>query len=335
MYCQACVRVTELSQVGEARRELARVAAEAGFDEDHRGKLAIIATELATNLAKYAQQGEVLLRTYDVGGTAGVEVLALDRGPGMANVARCLEDGYSSGGTAGNGLGAVRRLATTFDVYSSQPQGTIVLARVRARAAMEPKPRFEWGVVNLPAPKEFVSGDTWRIGIRQNQLAAMIADGLGHGPQAFEAADVAGQVFDGDGSLTSEEFLAASDRRMRGTRGAAVAFARLDASQGKVKFAGVGNIAGTIRSRGTANNRGLMSHNGTVGVTVRKVQEFEYDCPQGAILIMHSDGLQSRWNLADYPGLIERHPAIIAAVLYRDYCRGRDDVTVCVIRASA
>jgi len=52
-------------------------------------------------------------------------------------------------------------------------------------------------------------------------------------------------------------------------------------------------------------------------------------------LIMYSDGLQSRWNLQDYPGLVHRHPAVIASVLHRDFCRGRDDVTVLVVALEA
>src|SRR5690349_12012149 len=119
MYCQLSVPVAELSQAGEVRREAARLASQAGLGEAECGKVSIIATELGTNLSRYAHGGEILLRSFRVAGSAGVEILAIDRGPGMPNVARCLEDGYSSGGTPGNGLGAVRRLASEFDIYSS------------------------------------------------------------------------------------------------------------------------------------------------------------------------------------------------------------------------
>ena len=101
-----------------------------------------------------------------------------------------------------------------------------------------------------------------------------------------------------------------------------------------MKFVGVGNIAAHLRSRAAAAGRGLVSHNGIVGGTVRKIQEFEYECPVDGLLVLHSDGLQSRWDLERYAGLLARHPAVIAGVLYRDYTRGRDDVTVAVVRLS-
>lgn len=335
MFCQASTTITDISRVGEARREASRLANYAGLDESDCGKASIIATELATNLARYAHSGEVMMRYYTVGESAGLEILAIDRGPGMQNVARCLEDGYSSGGTAGNGLGAVRRLATQFDIFSSCPGGTVAVARIQKSTSPSLEyAGFEWGAVNRPAPHEIVCGDTWRIACRKGGLSLMVADGLGHGPQAATAADAAGLLFEGDGFVSPAEFLAAADRRLRGTRGAAIAVVRVDSTAGSLNFAGVGNIAGSIRPRHSTKGRGLISHNGTIGVEVRKVQAFDYDCPKDSLLILHSDGLQSRWSLDAYPGLTERHPAIVAGVLYRDYCRGRDDVTVCAIRCS-
>ncbi len=70
---------------------------------------------------------------------------------------------------------------------------------------------------------------------------------------------------------------------------------------------------------------------GIVGGQYRKAQVFDYADVTGNLLILYSDGLQSRWNLQEYPGLVHRHPAVIATVLHRDFCRGRDDVTVLVI----
>jgi hypothetical protein len=102
-----------------------------------------------------------------------------------------------------------------------------------------------------------------------------------------------------------------------------------------MKYAGVGNISGHLRSASEEKGRGLMSHNGTVGVQVRKIQELNYPLPAQGLLVMHSDGLQSRWSLEKYPGLIGQHPAVIAGVLYRDFTRGHDDVTVAVVRVSS
>lgn len=120
------LQVREPSQVGEARRRALALADELGFSQVRRGELAIVVSELCSNLCRHAVQGEVLLRPLP---GPGIEVLALDRGPGMADVAACLRDGYSTAGSAGIGLGAVARLSTEFDLYS-RPSGTVALARL-------------------------------------------------------------------------------------------------------------------------------------------------------------------------------------------------------------
>jgi hypothetical protein len=160
----------------------------------------------------------------------------------------------------------------------------------------------------------------------------MVADGLGHGPLAAEAVAGAVAAFEDIGFAAPSELFALADRKMRGSRGAALAVAQIVPAAGVLRYTGVGNIAGSLRSRQAPGGRGLVSHNGTVGVEMRKVQQFDYECPESPLVIMHSDGLQSRWSLEPYPGLIHRHPSIIASVLWRDFTRGRDDVTVCALR---
>ncbi len=61
-----------------------------------------------------------------------------------------------------------------------------------------------------------------------------------------------------------------------------------------------------------------------------RLQQFEYARAAGSMVVMHSDGVSARWDLARREGLLHRHPATVAAVLYRDHARGRDDATVLV-----
>jgi hypothetical protein len=76
----------------------------------------------------------------------------------------------------------------------------------------------------------------------------------------------------------------------------------------------------------------MVSRNGTAGHIAPKVQEFHYPVPSGAIMVMFSDGLGTHWDLRAYPGLLQRSAAVIAGVLYRDFSRRKDDVTVVVAR---
>jgi anti-sigma regulatory factor (Ser/Thr protein kinase) len=322
--------VVELSQVGEARRTAALLGARLGFDETGCGKVALVVTEAATNLVKHGRDGLLILRPMECNDVWGLEVLALDRGPGMANLAQCLLDGYSTAGTPGTGLGAIGRAATVSDVYSLPGSGTALLARLWP-ARPQPQPgSFRVGAVCIPIAGEQVCGDAWFADVREGRGRFLVADGLGHGPNAADASRAAVGVFRAKGEVGPADLLQAMHDALRSTRGAAVAVALVDLNARVVRYAGLGNIAGAVLSAGASQS--MVSHNGTVGHEARKFQEFAYEFPQGATLVMHSDGLGSRWDLAAYPGLAGKDPGLIAGILYRDFRRGRDDATVLIAR---
>lgn len=325
---QVCLPVTEASQVGTVRRATMRLAESIGLPARKCSDAAIIATELATNLARHAQNGRVFLQAVSTPGEVWCEMLAVDDGPGIGDLHRCLQDGYSSGGSSGIGFGAVRRLSDDFDVFSTEGRGTVVLSRLR-HGQRRATPAFRFGAVALPAPGETVCGDAWRVVDDGQQLAVLVADGLGHGPLASEAADLAADVFERDPFVSAGDFFARAHGRLHGTRGAAVARAVLHA-RGSVDYAGIGNIASSLL--GGTGGRGLPSQNGTVGAAMRReVAAIPYEWPPHGVLLMHSDGVTSRWSLDGYPGLLVRHPAVIAAVVLRDFIRGRDDATVVAV----
>jgi hypothetical protein len=292
--------------------------------------VALVATELATNLVKHIEGGGVLLaQPIESPGAVGVEMLALDRGPGMFDVARCLQDGYSTRGTPGTGLGAVSRLSDLFDVYSLPGAGTAILSHVQAARGEGPSYAFEIGALSIPKPGQEVCGDAWSVQGEGDRISLLVVDGLGHGPGAAVASQEAVRVFRSHPGLSPAEAVERIHGALRSTRGAAVAVAEINRTEHRVRFAGVGNIAGNILANG--RSQGLLSHNGTAGAAVRKVQEFPYAWPRSAVLVLHSDGLASRWDLDRHTGLLARHPSLIAGVLYRDFSRGRDDVTVAVV----
>ena len=326
------VPVTESSQVGEARRLATTLAARLGFDETGRGRVALVATEAATNLLKHARDGILIFRSLDRAGVGGLEVLALDMGPGIADVDRCLDDGYSTAGSPGNGLGALARLGDAFDIHSDPKSGTALVVRLWSTPcpAGAAHPGLEIGAVCLPIAGESASGDAWSSVERDGRWLVMVADGLGHGPQAADAAREAIRVFDDRAEAGPTEILQAAHDALRSTRGAVVAVAECDREQESIRFVGVGNIAASIQAAGAG--RSLVSHNGIVGHKVHKLQEFRYPWPTGALLVMHSDGLATQWRLDLYPGLTIRDPGLVAGVLYRDFKRDRDDVTVVVAR---
>jgi serine/threonine protein phosphatase PrpC len=206
----------------------------------------------------------------------------------------------------------------------------VVLARVGTKCGEPLEAGYQWAAVSTPAPNELVCGDAWRVLERDGEIALLVADGLGHGPLAAEAADRAVEVFAAGAFDPPSLFFERAHRALGGSRGAAIAAAHV-ARHAVVHYAGVGNIAGSLVTG--SQSRGMFSQNGTVGLQMRKPQQVDYEWPEAALLVMHSDGVSNRWSLEDYEGLIGRHPAVVAAILLRDFGRGRDDATVLVVRS--
>jgi anti-sigma regulatory factor (Ser/Thr protein kinase) len=326
------VTQADSSQTGHARRQALALAYQMGFSELSQGQLAIIVTEAAANIAAHAGQGELLLIPWRFSGDSGIDVLALDKGKGMADVGRSLEDGYSTAGTAGQGLGAMSRLAGAFQIYSSPNQGTALLARVARESPTAARSSGDYvlGAVSLAMTGETKCGDAWSVDFTPQRSIYIVADGLGHGPSAAEAAQEAIRVFEQAPHLSPVRILTDAHLALAKTRGAAVSIAEILHDKAVVNYAGVGNVAGIIHDQG--KSRSMVSMNGTLGHSVGRIQHFSYPWEKTSTLIMHSDGLATRWNIDQYPGLAARHPALQAGVLYRDFCRKRDDVTILVSR---
>jgi anti-sigma regulatory factor (Ser/Thr protein kinase) len=327
--------IEEASQVAEARRQGRALAVKYDLDDAAAERVAIVITEAATNLLKHAGGGVLLLSASQVGDQWAIDVLALDRGPGMSPAA-CRVDGFSTTGTLGTGLGAIIRMSRRYDFYSQPSAGTAVFAQISkngyavdGRAADE-YPRVHG--IQMCKPGEEVCGDQWEIRERRDGRTIVVADGLGHGSDACAAAraavDVLGRT---DEEMAPRELVVRMHESMRHTRGAAVAVAVLDERRRLIHFCGLGNISGRV-FEGGAPARSMVSISGTAGVEARIVREFTYPWPAGAAVVFHSDGLSARWDLSDYPGLLTRDEALIAGVLIRDQYRHTDDVTVVVVK---
>jgi anti-sigma regulatory factor (Ser/Thr protein kinase) len=329
------VPISDRSAVGEVRRRAQALAMAAGFGEEGAGRVAIVATELASNVAKHGAGGHCFLSLVGDTGDALVQIVAVDSGHGIDEPSRALQDGYSTAGTPGTGLGAVQRLSRSFDLFSHSGSGTVVVARVasdRFPRTPNPRPRalIEVGAVEAPLRGEPVSGDAWALERDGATTRLLVTDGLGHGPFAAEASRAATSAFQHFAGRPPARRVELIHEAMRGTRGAAMAVAEIDPASRSVRYAGIGNIAAQIVA-GTSV-RSLVSMNGTAGHQARTIREFSYGFPPGALLVVHSDGVSARWTLDRYPGITLRDPAVIATLLHRDHGRGRDDAIVVVAR---
>lgn len=327
MFTSNHISVADLSSVGEARRAGGRLAAGMGFDEIKSGKLAIIITEAARNAVVHGRGGQIILAARKSNEYACIDVIALDKGPGIADIGKAMADGYSTAETPGTGLGAIRRLAADFEIFTTR-QGTALFARLETKS--EVKEAFKVCAFAIPVAGERLCGDAVCCVQWPGKTVILNVDSLGHGPEAAEAAQEAVRIFEASSMSAPGEVLVRLHEALKKTRGAAAAIAEISPVAGTLTYAGVGNICGIVLSRTLRRN--MVSHNGTLGHVMPRVQEFKVDWPRDGILIMHSDGVRTRWDLSAYPGLLARSPALIAGVLFRDFRRDRDDSSVAVVK---
>ncbi len=325
-----CLPVSESSHVAETRRKAVGVGQAIGMDETACGRIALIVTELATNLIKHAGGGVILVGADEHSGEPVLDILSLDRGAGMPSVEQCMQDGYSTSGSPGTGMGAILRQAHDLDILSLSERGSAIYVRaLNGRLPSEQSiERAPFGAVSLPKHGELANGDAWAAAGTEGQRSYLVVDGLGHGPLAAEAARAAVHEFKRCSAARPAEILANIHRALRPTRGAAVSVARTEEGRDTIVFAGIGNVSGAIL---TGNDvRKTVSRNGTAGHQVQRIQEYEYPFHSDSRFVMYSDGLLSSWSIDPYPGLMSRHPTLVAGVLYRDFKRERDDITVLV-----
>ncbi len=319
--------VDHQSAVGGVRRAANALGLRLGFGEARSAEIALVVSELAGNQVKHAGSGVVVLRTRRSGwDDVAVEVIAFDRGPGMRDVTAAMQDGVSSSGTLGIGLGTLPRLAAAWDVYSAPGDGTVVSAAFGPHGRKMPWTTGPTGIARAMTGQS-ICGDAFAVRSDDGVVTALLSDGLGHGPLAAAASQEAVRAFLDAPAGSPATFLGIVHRALAGTRGAAVSIAQPVGDQ--IRYAGLGNV--TAFQRGSGRTRGLMGHPGIVGSGTPKIREAVYPIESPGVLVLHSDGLTERMELDRHPGLMSRAPLIVAAVLLRDYGVRRDDASVVVL----
>lgn len=323
--------VNELSHVGQVRRGIQELAARMRASEDVSARAALVATELSTNLVKHSVTGgQVLFRALpdELGRMGSIEILSLDKGRGIQNISRAFNDGFSTAGSPGTGLGAIQRMSDGLEIFSADKGGTVVSTQVHPRGFGRKVVASHIRSICVPLEGYEISGDYSVILTKGAKTHLMLCDGLGHGEEAAKASHRAADIFRKNVTRPLSEIMNHIHEALRQTRGAAVALAAIDTLHRTLAYVAVGNIEARICH--SEDCRGCATLNGTAGVRMPKLVQFDYELAPGAVFVMHTDGLSARWRFNDYPGLSMQTPGAIAGLLYRDYARKRDDATVVV-----
>ena len=123
------VAITADKDIVTARQRGERIARDVGFPSSDPTLIATAISELARNIVRYARRGEMILRLIEDETRLGIEVVAVDKGPGIRDVSLAMVDGYSTSGNLGLGLAGVWRLMDDFEITSASGKGTTVTAR--------------------------------------------------------------------------------------------------------------------------------------------------------------------------------------------------------------
>jgi anti-sigma regulatory factor (Ser/Thr protein kinase) len=320
------------SYIGILKREIRQLGQEMGMADEEIAKCQIIVSEMATNLIKYADKGrEILLKIINEGGQVGFEFISIDSAPGIADARKMLRDSISTSGTLGQGLGAIQRLSNYFEIYSQPGTGTIVLSRVYKKKGTENRKGafLDVGGILLAMPGQVYCGDDWACFYRNKSFFALVFDGLGHGIHAHEASSKAIEVFKSCRGLNSPaDILKSIHTKLKKTRGGVGSIVMIDNYLKTFSFCGVGNVA--CRTITHYENKSYISFNGIIGLNMSRINDRTGPWSSSNIFVLHSDGVKENWDLSKYPGLQSYDPTTIAAVIYRDFTRHRDDVSIIV-----
>ena len=337
------VALVEEAHIGQARRALRRRAAELDFSDRQMAEIDIAVKELGSNAIKFGRAtGQIYFTATDTDlDPAGVEILYLDKGPGIEDTALAIEDGYTTSGSMGAGLGAVKRMADEFHIYSMvhsstrrlsmyerTTHGTTIALRkyVAQDEARVKNGRARWGAFTRPQADEESNGDGYLIKTVENRQLVAIIDGLGHGEGARAATTAAIASIEENAGQPVEAIIRAAHEALRPTRGAVVGLAAIDGLSRTVEYAGIGNT--DFRVLGGSKPLRFISLNGTLGSRLARVKVFKEQLPRSATVVLSTDGISDRWDPESYPGLLGLHPQLLCATVMRDYGRLNDDATI-------
>lgn len=322
--------VADRSYLAILKKEIHSLAHRTGFQGAALAEIDIITAEITSNLVKHARHGELLVRTVSQNGTAGIEFLSIDSGPGISETAIAMKDGVSTKGTLGQGLGAIKRLSDVFQLYSIPAWGSILLSRrfLKPLSAHAPEPA-EVRFINVPKPSESVSGDGIFYYLTPEYLKVISLDGLGHGPDAHAASQKAIDEFRNCPLTNAVDIIRYIHPLIKRTRGAVGSVGIFSFAEKRWNICGVGNISTRIQNGLVAKN--YMPYNGIIGLTMPStMKENLVDHTAGQLLVMMSDGIRTKLELSKYPGILKYDLSILAAAIYKDHARKTDDMSVVI-----
>jgi anti-sigma regulatory factor (Ser/Thr protein kinase)/serine/threonine protein phosphatase PrpC len=343
------LQIDNISDVGICRRKAVNLASQIGFDEVKTGEVAIMVTEMVTNVIKHGGgKGKVVICQFrDAQDHKAIEVWCCDSGSGIHDFQDAIKDGISAKDSLGIGMGSIRRLSDEMQInpdlgkefkdtfFAGNPiyKNCIrTLKYVPNKHWIGTNKMLEIGAASRCKPGEILNGDSYVVShVKPHLCIAAVLDGLGHGKEANMASQLAREQIILKSELPLDALMQHIHRSLRGTRGSTIGLMRLDTKLRKLTFSGIGNIESFLLT--SDEKRSLLSFGGIMGHNMRTPRIFEYEFNPGDSICMYSDGITTRWKIEDLDW--SDHPQKNAETIINQYSRLNDDATVLIIRYTA
>jgi len=331
MASHLCFTVADRSYFALLKKEIHSICVKAGFTEMRTGEIDIIVAEIVSNLVKHGNGGKLLVKLIKEQSIEGIELISIDDGEGIADLSRMMTDGASTTNTLGHGLGAIKRLSNVFQVYSQKGWGTILLSRVFKEELPYQKKVNEIRSVVVAKPGEEKCGDAFYCRIGSHAVRLFLGDGLGHGAEAAIAVNTAIQSFKYSQEECAADIIREMHKSVRKTRGLVGTAALYLKKERRWRICGVGNICTRLLSGIEVRNN--MAYNGIIGHNIpNTMKDQELEAENAQVLLLCSDGIKTKWDITKYPGVLKYDLSILAAVIFKDYARHTDDMSVVAVR---
>ena len=331
------LQVSHASDVGESRRLAKALAGDLGFSANEIEELAIVVSELTSNLVKHTAGGGLIKVSPVEDETGlGIRLESLDNGPGINDVGQAIADGFSTAGSLGCGLGAINRLCDEFEIQprADGKTGTQITC-LRWRREPIRKAIFcplSFGVATRAYRNMEYNGDSFVIKTWNKLALVALIDGLGHGQNASQAASTTREYIEKHYDRPLESLFRGVGRACHATRGVVMALAQFDCNTAPIKltFASIGNIEARVFDSPTPIN--LRVRRGVMGFNAPHPVINEYSWSPDNVLVLHTDGLKTMRNWGDFPELAGATVEYAAQRILQKLVTGNDDATVIVVR---
>lgn len=335
------ILITVSGDIKRAYSSVSDIAKSMGFSKIEISSLVNAVSEIATNVIKYAIKGSMHVHVSK--NRRVLEIVIEDKGPGIRNLAKALQEGYSTGLGLGIGLPAAKRAMDEFEITSMVGKGTKVVMR---KYLTIPHEEIEYGVFSIAKPGELVNGDAYVVReFNGDSVLLAVIDGEGHGEKANKAMVVVKDIIEEHYKLPLDEIMKNCHQSLikKNGRRAVVGLCRL--SPHRLEYLGIGDTDIMVIADGEgrlapysrpgqlgAGYKGVKKNAGKTSTSeflpTLKVQKFT--CPREVTIILWSDGIQRRFRKEDLP--VDEKAQKIAGAIADKFIRGTDDATVLVVK---